>query len=170
MRFSINYHFLTFIILTLISFGLQSQEVWVEDVNTGEPLQGVLIFNEESGTNTITDDLGKANLKDFSSNSMVNFNLLGYKSIVLSIVEIKRQRIIKISSENEILEEVVLSVARSQATRNKIAEQVGIIDKNEIESAYLGLLEEYQNQKLMQTQKIQRIIQKAFGHCHQICV
>ena len=138
MRFSINCHFITFIILTLISFGLQSQEIWVEDGNTGEPLEGVLIFNEESGTNTITDDLGKANLKDFSSNSMVNFNLLGYKSIVLSIVEIKRQRIIKISSENEILEEVVLSVARSQATRDKIAEQVGVIDKNEIESQIVG--------------------------------
>lgn len=138
MRFSINCHFITFIILTLISFGLQSQEIWVEDDNTGETLQGVLIFNEESGTYTITDDLGKANLKDFSSNSMVNFNLLGYQSIVLSIVEIKRQRIIKISSENEILEEVVLSVARSQATRDKIAEQVGIIDKNEIESQIVG--------------------------------
>jgi hemoglobin/transferrin/lactoferrin receptor protein len=138
MRFSINCNFITFIILTLISFGLQSQEIWVEDDNTGEPLEGVLIFNEESGTNTITDDLGKANLKDFSSNSMVNFKLLGYQSIVLSIVEIKRQRIIKISSENEILEEVVLSVARSQATRDKIAEQVGIIDKNEIESQIVG--------------------------------
>ena len=91
MRFSINCHFITFIILTLISFGLQSQEIWVEDDNTGEALEGVLIFNEESGTNTITDDLGKANLKEFSSNSMVNFKLLGYQSIVLSIVEIKRQ-------------------------------------------------------------------------------
>ena len=138
MRFSINFHFIAFTILTLISYGLQSQEIWVEDDNTGEPLQGVLIFNEESGTNTITDDLGKANLKGFSSNSMVNFNLLGYQSIVLSIVEIKRQRIIKISSENEILEEVVLSVARSQATRDKIAEQVGVIDKNEIESQIVG--------------------------------
>ena len=65
MRFSINYNFIAFIVLTLISFGLQSQEIWVEDSNTGEPLEGVLVFNEESGTNTITDNLyhGKYILK-----------------------------------------------------------------------------------------------------------
>ena len=138
MRFSINYHFIAFIILILISFSLQSQEIWVEDYNTGEPLEGVLIFNEESGTNTITDDLGKANLKDFSTNSMINFKLLGYQSVVLSMAETKLRRVIKISSEDEILEEVVLSVARSQATRDKIAEQVAIIDQNEIESLVVG--------------------------------
>ena len=33
----------------------------------------------------------------------------------------------------KILEEVILSVARSQATRDKIAEQVGIISQKEIE-------------------------------------
>ena len=134
MIFSINYNFIAFIFLNLISFGLQSQEIWVEDSNTGEPLEGVLVFNEESGTNTITDNFGKVNLKDFSSKSTVNFNLLGYQSIVLTKPEIMRKRVIKMYSENEILEEVILSVARSQATREKIAEQVGIIDQNEIEN------------------------------------
>jgi hemoglobin/transferrin/lactoferrin receptor protein len=138
MRFSINYNFIAFIFLTLISFGLQSQEIWVEDSNTGESLEGVLVFNEESGTNTLTDNFGKVNLKDFSSNSKVNFNLLGYQSIVLSIDEIKLKRVVKMTSEDEVLEEVVLSVARSQATREKIAEQVGIIDQNEIESQIVG--------------------------------
>ena len=97
-----------------------------------------MVFNEESGTNTITDNFGKVNLKDFSSNSTVNFNLFGYQSIVLSIPEIRLKRVIKMYSENEILEEVILSVARSQATREKIAEQVGIIDQNEIESQIVG--------------------------------
>ena len=138
MRFSINYNFIAFIVLNLISFGLQSQEIWVEDSNTGEPLEGVLVFNEESGTNSITDNFGKVNLKDFSSNSTINFNLFGYRSIVLSIAEIRLKRVIKMYSENEILEEVILSVARSQATREKIAEQVGIIDQNEIESQIVG--------------------------------
>ena len=124
MRFSINYNFIAILVLNLISFGLQSQEIWVEDSNTGEPLEGVLVFNEESGINTITDNFGKVNLKDFSSNSTVNFNLLGYQSIVLSKAEIRRKRVIKMYSENEILEEVILSVARSQANREKIVEQV----------------------------------------------
>ena len=100
MRFSINYNFIAFIFLTLISFGLQSQEIWVEDSNTGESLEGVLVFNEESGTNTLTDNFGKVNLKDFSSNSKVNFNLLGYQSIVLSIDEIKLKRVVKMTSED----------------------------------------------------------------------
>ena len=42
-------------------------------------------------------------------------------------------KVIPLSSKDEILEEVVLSVARSQATRDKIAEQVGIISQKEIE-------------------------------------
>ena len=69
---------------------------------------------------------------------MINFKLLGYQSVVLSMAETKLRRVIKISSEDEILEEVILSVARSQATRDKIAEQVAIIDQNEIESLVVG--------------------------------
>jgi len=135
MRFFVNYNFIAFIFFTLISVGLKSQSIWVEDNLTAEPLEGVLIFSEENGINTITDVLGKADLKNFPSNSLINFNLFGYKSLKLSLQELtEKYLVIKMSSEEEVLEEVVLSVARSQVTRNKIAEQVGIINQNEIET------------------------------------
>ena len=65
MRFFVDYNFIVFIFFTLISVGLKSQSIWVEDNLTAEPLEGVLIFSEENGINTITDVLGKADLKTF---------------------------------------------------------------------------------------------------------
>ena len=78
--------------------------------------------------------MGKVNLQAFPTKGRINFKLLGYQSLLIPMLDIlEGKKIIQMTSEDEILEEVVLSVARSQATRDKIAEQVGIISQKEIE-------------------------------------
>lgn len=136
--FDRNY-FLVIMFSLLIFHSLRGQEIWVEDKVTGEPLENVVIFTENGTHNLITDILGKASLQDFPSEEQINFNLLGYKPYVISTLEIARgKKVIKMTSEDEMLEEVVLSVARSQATRDKIAEQVGVISQEEIEIGALS--------------------------------
>lgn len=113
---------------------LCGQEVWVEDSVTGEPLENVVVFSENGNHNLLTNAIGKAVLDDFPREGQINFSLLGYKPLTISILEILQgKKAIPLTSEDEVLEEVVLSVARSQATRDKIAEQVGIISQKEIE-------------------------------------
>ena len=113
---------------------LCGQEVWVEDSVTGEPLENVVIFSENGNHNLLTNAIGKVVLDDFPREGQINFSLLGYQPLTISILEILQgKKAIPLTSEDEVLEEVVLSVARSQATRDKIAEQVGIISQKEIE-------------------------------------
>ena len=113
---------------------LCGQEVWVEDSVTGEPLENVVIFSENGNNNLLTNAIGKAVLDDFPREGQIKFSLLGYQPLTISILEILQgKKAIPLTSEDEVLEEVVLSVARSQATRDKIAEQVGIISQKEIE-------------------------------------
>ena len=113
---------------------LCGQEVWVEDSVTGEPLENVVIFSENGNHNLLTNAIGKAVLDDFPREGQINFSLLGYQPLTISILEILQgKKAIPLTSEDEVLEEVVLSVARSQATRDNITEQVGIISQKEIE-------------------------------------
>ena len=117
-----------------ILHNLWGQEVWVEDAVTGEALENVTLFSENGDINEVTDGLGKVNLQAFPAKGRINFKLLGYQSLLIPMLDIlEGKKIIQMTSEDEILEEVVLSVARSQATRDKIAEQVGIISQKEIE-------------------------------------
>ena len=125
------------LLITSFSFhySISGQEVWVEDWVIGEPLENVVIFSENGNYNTLTNTLGKAELNDFPRDGQINFSLLGYQPFTISILEVLQgKKVIPLSSEDEVLEEVILSVARSQATRDKIAEQVGIISQKEIET------------------------------------
>ena len=150
-------YFLSLVASFWVINGLCGQEVWVEDKLSGQPLENVVIFSENGTHNVLTNDLGKASLNDFPRDGQINFSLLGYQTLKISIHEILQgKKIIPLNSADEILEEVVLSVARSKATRDKIAEQVGIISQKEIElnSATTGadLLEINPNIRIQKSQ------------------
>jgi hemoglobin/transferrin/lactoferrin receptor protein len=127
----------SFFLLILPFLGLHSlwgQDIWVEDGITGEPLENVVVFSEDGNHNLVTNALGKAVLNNFPRKGKIKFNLMGYQPLTISILEILQgKKVVPLISEDEVLEEVVLSVARSQVTRDKIAEQVGIISQKDIE-------------------------------------
>ena len=113
---------------------LWGQDIWLEDSVTGNPLENVVVFSEDGSHNLLSNALGKVVLNDFPREGQIKFSLMGYQPLTISILEILQgKKVIPLTSEDEVLEEVVLSVARSQATRDKIAEQVGIISRKEIE-------------------------------------
>ena len=136
MKFFAKNCFLFILAKFFLFHNLCGQEVWVEDSVTGEPLENAVIFSENGSHNLLTNAIGKVVLDDFPRKGLINISLMGYQPTSISMIEILQgKKAIQLTSEDEVLEEVVLSVARSQVTRDKIAEQVGIISKKEIEIA-----------------------------------
>ena len=119
----------------LFSINLYAQEIWVEDNNSGEPLEGVAIFNQNKSNSTITDKYGKASLKNFSPNDSLNLQILGYKNLQIKLFDLIdiNMKSLKMIPENQILKEVFLSIARAKTSANKIAEKVSIVSAKEIE-------------------------------------
>jgi len=118
-----------------LSINLYAQEIWVEDNNSGEPLEGVAIFNQDKSNSTITDKYGKASLENFSPNDSLNLQILGYKNLQIKLFDLIdiNMKSLKMIPENQILKEVFLSIARAKTSANKIAEKVSIVSAKEIE-------------------------------------
>ena len=129
MKFIIPYNFLFFFLL--FSNILFAQEIEVRDSETGFPLSGVLINNIDKSIYTVTDENGNASLSVFKKNDIISIQIYGYKNQKINLTE-KPEFIIYMEGEEEALEEVILSVARSKTSRKQIAEKVNVISSEEI--------------------------------------
>ena len=110
---------------------LFAQEIEVRDSETGFPLSGVLINNNDKTIYTITDENGYASLSIFEITDIITIQIYGYKNQKINLKE-KDKFIIYMDGEEEALEEVILSVARSKTSRKQIAEKVNVISSEEI--------------------------------------
>ena len=109
----------------LISGNVFSQEITARDSKTSVLLPNVYIYNEAKTKSIITNDEGQASLSNFSSDEIVYFQLLGYKLLELQLSEFLNNSFdIYLEAESQNLDEVILSVARSESKANEIAERV----------------------------------------------
>tara|TARA_B100000575_G_scaffold146900_1_gene117287 strand:- start:48479 stop:50977 length:2499 start_codon:yes stop_codon:yes gene_type:complete len=115
-------------IVTFFFFNLSNaQKVFVKDNNTDENLPDVIIFNENKSKSIITDIDGAVDLELFSDNERIYFQLLGYSTFEKLKSEILEGNIIYLTEESQNLDEIILSVARSESNVNQIAEKVSVI-------------------------------------------
>ncbi len=115
-------------IVTFFFFNLSNaQKVFVKDNNTDENLPDVIIFNENKSKSKITDIDGAVDLELFSDNERIYFQLLGYSTFEKLKSEILEGNIIYLTEESQNLDEIILSVARSESNVNQIAEKVSVI-------------------------------------------
>ncbi|MDA8857079.1 TonB-dependent receptor [Flavobacteriaceae bacterium] len=112
-----------------LSFG---QQITVKDENTNENLPDVVIFNENKSQSIITDLDGIVDLSLFSSDENIFFQLLGYSTLEILKIEVLNGTTIYLQSESQNLEEVILSVARSESNINQIAEKVSVIKTEDL--------------------------------------
>ena len=112
-----------------LSFG---QQITVKDENTNENLPDVVIFNENKSQSIITDLDGVVDLSLFSSDENIFFQLLGYSTLKILKIEVLNGTTIYLQSESQNLEEVILSVARSESNVNQIAEKVSVIKSEDL--------------------------------------
>ena len=129
MKFITPYNFLLYFFF--YSNILFAQEIEVRDSETGFPLSGVLINNNNQSIYTVTDENGYASLSIFKKTDIITIQIYGYKTQQINLKE-KDKFIIYMDGEEEALEEVILSVARSKTSRKQIAEKVNVISSEEI--------------------------------------
>jgi len=127
--FLLNRLIILLFFFSTLSFG---QQITVKDENTNENLPDVVIFNENKSQSIITDLDGTVDLSLFSSDENIFFQLLGYSTLEILKIEILNGTTIYLQSESQNLEEVILSVARSESNVNQIAEKVSVIKSEDL--------------------------------------
>ena len=110
-----------------------SQEITVRDSKTSASLSNVYIYNKSKTKSIITNDEGQASLSNFSPDEIVYFQLLGYKLLEIQLSKfINRSFDIYLDAQSQYLDEVILSVARSESNANEIAEKVSVIKAQDL--------------------------------------
>ena len=127
--FLLNRLIILLFFFSTLSFG---QQITVKDENTNENLPDVVIYNENKSQSIITDLDGIVDLSLFSSDENIFFQLLGYSTLEILKIEILNGTTIYLQSESQNLEEVILSVARSESNVNQIAEKVSVIKSEDL--------------------------------------
>ena len=114
---------------------LFGQTVTIIDAFTQQPLENVMIVNQDKQRYTTSNQEGNINLSDFAGTDSLHFQLMGYESVTLSIEEIQANKnIIALFLDEKQLSEIVLSVARTAEQSKKIAEKVSVINQKTIAS------------------------------------
>ena len=75
----INSHFLFFLLIPITTF---SQRLFIQDLQTKNPLKGVNIYSENHGTTTDTN--GVCNLRGFSMKDEITISHIGYMAIKIT--------------------------------------------------------------------------------------
>ena len=125
--------FLTISLTLFICYCSFAQQVLVKDAVTLEVLPSVTIVDQEGAHFQTTDFNGSAKLDTFADNALISFSHIGYLPYKLSKNQIKSTQIIWMTPDSEQLGEIVLSVARASTKKIRLAQQIGIISKAEIE-------------------------------------
>jgi len=126
-----------YLIILLSLFSVQlvvGQQVKVVDGATLFELPQVTIINASKSVVVYTDRNGKADLKRFKSNEILTFHHIGYVEVeILKSWLILQDYKVALRKNTEQLNTVVLSASRRKEKRNRIAEHVEVISKNEIQ-------------------------------------
>jgi hemoglobin/transferrin/lactoferrin receptor protein len=122
--------FLFFVCFSSVVF---SQEITVFDAQTGKVIEGVTLFNSDKSLSAVTNENGVVDITDFS-NEVLFFSHVSYAefSIRKSTI-LLNNNIVYLSKESEQLDEVVISVFKSEAKAKRIAEQIEILNTKEIQ-------------------------------------
>ena len=125
--------FLTISASLFIFFCGSSQKVLVKDAITLEVLPSVTIVDRDGTHFETTFFDGSAALNAFADNALISFSHIGYISQTFAKNQIKSNQIIWLTPDSEQLNEIVLSVARASTKKKRLAQQIGIVAKSEIE-------------------------------------
>ena len=108
------------------------QQITIRDSETNEVLSDVAVFNESRDKSTLSDINGNANLDLFSTETKLYFQILGYSLLEILLKDIENGSTILLYPEDQNLDEVILSVARSASNVNQIAEKVSVIKSEDL--------------------------------------
>ncbi len=117
---------------SLSILSLQAQEIIVLDQDSGEPLVNVAIFNLNKSKNSITNLNGKADISKFKFDEVLIFKDVSHleKRILKSDIAVNRKVFLR--EDENMLQEVVLSVAKFKQDKKDIPQRIVSISSEEI--------------------------------------
>jgi hemoglobin/transferrin/lactoferrin receptor protein len=123
-----------FIFIFFISFVSFGQEVTIYGLETGKVIKNVTIFNPSKTTGTTSNNLGIADISSFKKDEIIIFSHLSYAnfSIRKSLLE-RKKFVVYLTKESEQLDEVVLSVFKSDEKLKRIAKQIEVVSFKDIQ-------------------------------------
>ena len=107
---------LFFLIFTNFCF---SQKVFIIDADNGNKIVNATVFSKQNLKSVISNINGEVDLSSFSSNDSLVFGHISYKNLITQKKSIKGS-IVSLQPAAHALNEVVLSVARSKESKEKI--------------------------------------------------
>ena len=117
---------------------LAGQQLQVLDETTNEPLENVAIFSADKKRRTLTNAQGLASLAEFVPNEKITLQYFGFQSHDFIWTPAQSNYLVTLRPVTQNLNEIILSVARSQSNRNEIAEKVAVIDAQTIRNNPMG--------------------------------
>jgi len=109
------------------------QQITILDHETNTPLEGVVLFSDDTKISTLTDYQGRANLALFEGQKKVNIQYNGFKpTTIVSTTPEWTDQTLYLTPATQLLKEVILSVARNETRRDQLAEKVSLIDAETI--------------------------------------
>ncbi|CAM4067607.1 TonB-dependent receptor [Gillisia hiemivivida] len=126
-----RFYFTALFVFLLTFSAIQAQEILILDKDSEKPLVNVAIYNTSKSKNSITNIDGKADISKFSRDETLVFQHVSHLEKRMLKSEIKSNKVYLIEDEN-MLQEVVLSVAKFEQDKKDIPQQIVSITSEEI--------------------------------------
>ncbi|WP_457615929.1 TonB-dependent receptor [Lutibacter sp.] len=121
------------IIFFVVFIKINAQLVKVIDRETNAPIENVTIYDEYKEIVVYTNKKGIADLSLFKKTAIISFNHLSYTEYEILKKELTIVNyVVRLNKKAEWLDEVVLSTSKGKELRSRIAEQVVVASKEEI--------------------------------------
>lgn len=123
-----------YVVFFLFCLSGYSQQIKVLDKETGKPIYDVTVFNESKSFSATTGQDGVLDISAVKSEDILIFSHISYALYKIKKSRIdQRKNIVFLTKESEQLDEVVLSVFKSKNKAARIAEQIAVLTKGEIQ-------------------------------------
>jgi hemoglobin/transferrin/lactoferrin receptor protein len=117
-----------------ICFLAQSQTLAIKDLNTGEPLEYVTLYSQRPINSGVSNANGEVDIASFSSAEKIEIRLYGYKTLIKSYEDLKKEGFVLYLSPTTIfLQQAVVSATRWSQSRQEIPSKITTIGREEIE-------------------------------------
>lgn len=114
----------------------EAQIITVVDKESEEPIFNVAVFNKDKSKSVLTDFDGKADLSDFSASEILFFRHVSHDEFHSTKKQILQNgNFVRLAPNENLLEEVVLSVSKFDQQRKRVPQKIISIKKNDVVAA-----------------------------------
>ncbi|TYP99672.1 hemoglobin/transferrin/lactoferrin receptor protein [Tenacibaculum adriaticum] len=125
---------ITIFFFLFCTYSIFAQKATIIEAETGKPIEAVAVFNKNKSITSVTDINGLIDVSSFKDDEIIYFSHVSYAEFKVKKSTIKVNDFkVYLSKDSEQLDEVVVSVFKNNAKTNRIAEQIAVIEKHEIE-------------------------------------